>query len=85
MSLNKCKGNFNVIDDPSERICIWNKTEDVNVKAFNKVLARINETKTYMKRILCNGACKFDAKECTSNEKLNSDKCRWGYKKPIQS
>lgn len=49
------------------------------------MLARINETKTYMKRILCNCACKFDAKECTSNEKLNSDKCRWGYKKPIQS
>ena len=52
------------------------------------MLARINEAKTYMKRILCDCTCKFDAKECTSNEKLNSDgdiKCRWGYKKPIQS
>ena len=43
----------------SNKIFILNKTEDLNVKVFNKI-TKFNESKTLMKHISCNCRCKFD-------------------------
>ena len=49
MSLDKCNGSYNVVEDVSTKICVPNETKDVNVKVFN-VIARINQ-KRWVKRI----------------------------------
>ena len=41
---------------------------------------RINESKTLAKHISCECKCKFDARKCNSNQKLNNNKCRCGSK-----
>ena len=42
-TLHTCNGSFNTFDDPSGRICIPNKTGEVNLNAFN-MITRINLT-----------------------------------------
>ena len=44
-NLNGCNGSCNASDDPSSRICVSNKTENVNINDFN-VITRINESKS---------------------------------------
>ena len=39
--LDSCNGNCNTLDDSSVKICVPNKTEDVNFKVFNMI--RIQE------------------------------------------
>ena len=34
VSLDRCKGRCNTIDDPSSKICVPNKTEDVTLKVL---------------------------------------------------
>ena len=43
----------------SNKIFVPNKTEDLNVKVFNKI-TKLNESKTLMKHISRNCRCKFD-------------------------
>ena len=45
ISLNKCNGSCNAIDDLSKKICILGETKDVNVKLFN-MITRADEDKT---------------------------------------
>ena len=44
VSVNKCGGSCNTIDDPCARVCAPNKVKNMNVKVFN-LMSRINETK----------------------------------------
>ena len=41
VSLDRCNKICNALEDPSGRICVPNKTEDVNLNVFNKI-ARID-------------------------------------------
>ena len=52
VSLDRCNGSCNTIVDPSARICVLNKTENVNLNAFN-MITRINESKKLLIHILC--------------------------------
>ena len=54
----------NILDGLSNKVCLLNRTEDVNVNVF-----RINESKTLIKQISCVCKCKFDGKKC--NLRLN--------------
>ena len=47
-SIDRCNGSFNTFDDPSGRICVPNKTEDINLNVFNMV-TRINKPKLLKK------------------------------------
>ena len=67
INLDRCNGSCNVLGDPSGRICVTNKTKDVNINAFN-MITRINETKALTKYISCK--CKYN-----SYEKCNNEKC----------
>ena len=50
VSLGRCNGSCNTLDDLSIRTCVLNKTEDVNLNVFI-VITRINESKALTKRI----------------------------------
>ena len=45
VSLDRFNGTCNILDDPDGRICVLNKTGDVNLNVFN-MTASINEAKT---------------------------------------
>ena len=46
--LDRCKEICNTLDDLFNRICVTNKTEDVDFCVFN-MITRTNETKTLAK------------------------------------
>ena len=48
----------------SYKLCVPNKTEDLNVNVFN-MIAVLNELETLTKHILCKRKCIFDGKNVT--------------------
>ena len=50
VSLDRCNGSCNTLDDLSSRIYVPNKVKDVNLNIFN-VITRINEAKTLAKHM----------------------------------
>ena len=44
ITINKCKGSCNTINDPYAKICVPDTIKNVNVKVFN-LLSRTNETR----------------------------------------
>ena len=63
--LDRCAGIFNTLNDMSNKECAPNKTEHLNLSAFN-ITTEINESKTLAKHISCKRKCKFDGRKCTS-------------------
>ena len=63
--LDRCNGNCNTLDDPSGKICVLNKTEDVNLNVFS-TMTRINEGNKLTKHISCGFKCKFGGRKCNS-------------------
>ena len=75
VNLDRCVGSCNTLNDLSNKICVPNKTEDLNQGAFN-MITEINESKTLTKHISYECKCKFDGRKCNSNQNRNNDKCR---------
>ena len=50
--LDRCVGSCNTRNDLSNKICVPNKTEDLNLSMF-KIITGINESKTLAKYISC--------------------------------
>ena len=80
INLDRCVGSFNILNDLSNKVCIPNKTEDLNLSVFNMITG-INESKTLAKDISCECKFKFDGTKCKSNQWWNNDKYRCEYKK----
>ena len=74
IKLNRCVGSCNTIDDLSNKLCVLNKTEDLNLSVFNMTTG-LNELKTLTKHISFECKCKFDGRKCNSDQWLNNDKC----------
>ena len=74
VKLDRCVGSGNTLNGLSNRVCIPNKTEDLNLSVFNMITG-INESKTLTKRISCECKCKFDGTKCESNQWWNNNKC----------
>ena len=68
-------GSCNTLNDLSNKVCIPNKTEDLNLSVFNMITG-MNESKTLAKHISCECKCKFDERKCNSDQWWNNDKCR---------
>ena len=47
VNLDRCNGSCNFLDDPSGRICVPNKADDINLNVFN-MITRTNESKTFL-------------------------------------
>ena len=69
ITLDRCNGSCNSVDDLSAKICV------PNVKVFN-MITKMNETKSLIKYISCDCKCKFNGTTCNSNEKWNNETCQ---------
>ena len=76
VKLDRCAGSCNTINDLPNKVCVPNKTEDLNLSVFNMITG-MNESKTLTKHISCECKCKFDGKKCNSNQWRNNYKCRY--------
>ena len=74
VKLDRCVGSCNILNDLSNKVCVPNKTEDLNLSIFN-MIAGINELKTLTKNISCECKCRFDKRKCHSEHWWNNDKC----------
>ena len=61
VKLDRCVGSCHTLNDLSNKVCVPNKTEDLNINMFN-IITRINESKTLTKHISCECECRFDGK-----------------------
>ena len=52
VTLDKCNGSCNALDDLSTKKCVPSITKDENVKVIN-IITRINEVKLLAKNISC--------------------------------
>ena len=80
VKIDKCDESCNTLNDLSNKVCVPNKAEDLNLNMFNTI-TRINESKTLAKHISYECKCKFDGKSCNSDQWWNNDKCRCECKK----
>ena len=66
VKLDRCTGSCNTLNVLSNKVCVPNETEDLNLSVFNMITG-INELKTLTKHISCECECKFDGTKCNSN------------------
>ena len=63
VKLDECVGSCNTLNDLSNKVCITNKTEDLNLSMFN-VITGINESKILTKHISCKCQYRFNGRKC---------------------
>ena len=73
VKLDRCAGSSNVLNDLYNKECVPNKTEDSNLRVFN-ITTGINESKILTKHIQRKCKCRFDARNCKSDQSWNNDK-----------
>ena len=61
VKLDRYVGSCKFLNDLCNKVCIPNKTEDLNLSVFNMITG-INESKPLTKHISCECKCKFDGK-----------------------
>ena len=66
VKLDRCVGSRNTLNDLSNKVCVPNKTEDLNLSVSNMITG-INESKTLTKDISCEYKCRFDGRKCNSD------------------
>ena len=78
VKLDRYFGSCNTLN----KICIPNKTEDLNLSVFNMITG-INDSKTLTKDTSWECLCRSDETKCNSNQWWNNDKCWCECKKFI--
>ena len=68
-------GSCSTLDDLSNKVCVPNKTEDLNIHVFDMITGK-NESKVLTNDISCESKYKFDGKKYNTNRKWNNNKCR---------
>ena len=74
VKLDRFVGICNTLNGLSNKVCLPNKTEDLNLSMFNMIRG-INESKTLTKHKSCECKCRFDGRKFNSNQWWNNDKC----------
>ena len=74
IKLDKCVGSCTGINELSNKVCVPNKTEDLNLSVLNMITG-INESKTLSKHISCECKCKFDVRICNPGQWWYKNKC----------
>ena len=80
VKLDACVGRWNSLIDLSKKVCIPNKTEDLNLSVFNMVTG-IKESKTLAKHISCECKWKYDGTKSKWNQWWNNENCQCECKK----
>ena len=60
--IHVCVGSCNTLNDLSDKLCIRNKTENLNIHVFN-IIIRKNKQKFSTKDISFECKCKFDGRK----------------------
>ena len=69
-------------NDLSNKVCISNKKEDLNLSLFN-MIKRTNVSNVLTKHISCECKCKLNRMKCNSSQWRKIDKCRSSVKSII--
>ena len=82
VNLDQCGEDCNILDDPSalifdlfQRLCVPNKTENLDVKVFDMITG-INESKSLVKHLFCY----YDRKK-TLQQQICIESCIWNPSK----
>ena len=67
VKLDRFVGSCDTLNVLSNKVCVPNKTEDLNLSVF-KMITGINELKTLTKYISCECKCRFDGRKCNSDQ-----------------
>ena len=78
ITINKCKGSCNTINNP----CPPNIIKNINLKGFN-LISRTNETRHIEWHKTCKCKFRLGASVCNNKQRWNEDKCRCECKKLI--
>ena len=74
VSVYKCVGSCNTIDDTHVRVYVPNKVKNMNVKVFH-LISGINQARFIVQHELCECKCGLNESVCDSKQKWNQDKC----------
>ena len=80
VSINKCRGSCNTIDDPYTQIRVSNKIKNVNIKVFN-FTSVVNGARFLVQHESCECKCWLNESVCNSKQKWNYDECTCECKK----
>ena len=80
VKLNRCVGIGSTHNDLSNKVCIPNEKEDLNLNVFNMII-QINYSKTLTKHISCGWKYRFDGIKCNPDQWWNNNKWRCECKK----
>ena len=75
VKLDRCIASSKTLNDLSNKLCVPNKTEDLNLSVFSMIKG-INESKTLIKHISYECKCKFNGRKCNSYQWWNNTKFR---------
>ena len=67
VKLDRCVGSCNTLNDLSNKVCIPDKTESLNLSMFSMITG-INESKILTKCISCECKFTFDGRKCNSDQ-----------------
>ena len=73
VKLNRFVGSCNTLNGLPDKVCVTNKTEDLDIHVFNMITEK-NESNILTKDISCECKCKFDGRKQNPNLKRNHDK-----------
>ena len=74
IKLDRCVGSCNTLNDLCNKVCVPDKTEDLNLSVF-RMITGINESKTLTMHISYECKCKSDGRKCNSDQWWSNDKC----------
>ena len=87
VDLDRCMGSCNTLNNLSNRLCVPEKTEDLDMNVFNMITGinvKITITKKLTKHISCKWGCNLIVKKWNngikkSNQKWNTEtwQCEW--------
>ena len=68
VKLDRCVGSCNTFNDLSNKLCVLNKIENLNLHMFKTIAGRNEKKKTLAKHISCECKCKFDGRKSNSDQ-----------------
>ena len=74
VKLDICVGSCNTLNDLSDKVCVSNKTKDLNLSVFNMITGTTNESKRLTKHIPWECKYEINGKKCNSNQWWNNGK-----------
>ena len=79
VSVSKCDGSCNSIDDPYAKVCVPDKVKGMNVKKVFNLMLRVNDTIFLVHHESCKYKCglkvyvRMNESVCNSKQKWNHD------------